>query len=205
MAIKVGQRHPKTIQSEDIGAVRKKQREQAKKASQVLSPEQRKKLYDNMMMLPPDKQVKALRDVGLEEEANALQKKRAEENMQKNQAEWRKKRLQEINALPLEDQLSVLLEEGFTEEAKELSERLAAAQEEQTGEGSGEVNEPHEEQLDAAPADLNEDGGGTDANAAAGDADAAGTGQDAGQDAAPENGGEQPKKRGGRPKKDAAE
>ena len=89
--------------------------------------------------MPPDKQVKALRDVGLEEEANALQKKRAEENMQKNQAEWRKKRLQEINALPLEDQLSVLLEEGFTEEAKELSERLAAAQEEQTGDGSGEV------------------------------------------------------------------
>lgn len=198
MAIRVGQKKPKTIQSEEIGAVRKKKRELAKKNSQVLTKEQRKKLYDTIMQLPKDKQIKGLRDVGLEEEADLLMKQRAEEKMRENQADWRKKRLQEINALPLEDQLSVLLEEGFEEEAKELSERLAAAQKENEEKGGGDDNGTVEEPNPDAP-DTTE----TADNGGDGFGDGAGAGAPAdAPDAGPEKEGEKTKKGGSQKKSD---
>ena len=88
----------------------------------VMSDDERKRLYDNLMTLPRDKQVPALRSAGLTAEADALEQKMAEEHLE----ELRRQKLESINALPEDERMSELIAAGFTDEAKALSEKLAA-------------------------------------------------------------------------------
>ena len=84
--------------------------------------------------------------------------------------------------------MPLLLAEGYEDEAKELSERLAAEQQEQTGEGTGDENIGTEAPADGTTAELNDDGAGEAPESA-----------EAPADAAPAE--EPEKKKGGRPKK----
>lgn len=88
----------------------------------AMSDDERKSLYDNLMTLPRDKQVPALRSAGLTAEADALEQKMAEEHLE----ELRSQKLESINALPEDERMSELIAAGFTDEAKALSEKLAA-------------------------------------------------------------------------------
>ena len=88
----------------------------------VMSDDERKSLYDNLMTLPRDKQVPALRSAGLTAEADALEQRMAEEHLE----ELRRQKLESINALPEDERMSELIAAGFTDEAKALSEKLAA-------------------------------------------------------------------------------
>ena len=88
----------------------------------AMSDDERKSLYDNLMTLPRDKQVPALRSAGLTAEADALEQKMAEEHLE----ELRRQKLDAINALPEDERMSELIANGFTDEAKALSEKLAA-------------------------------------------------------------------------------
>ena len=104
----------------------------------VMSDDERKRLYDNLMTLPRDKQVPALRSAGLTAEADALEQKMAEEHLE----ELRRQKLESINALPEDERMSELIAAGFTDEAKALSEKLAA---ETTTDDDGKVEEQTEE------------------------------------------------------------
>ena len=88
----------------------------------AMSDDERKSLYDNLMTLPRDKQVPALRSAGLIAEADALEQRMAEEHLE----ELRRQKLESINALPEDERMSELIAAGFTDEAKALSEKLAA-------------------------------------------------------------------------------
>lgn len=104
----------------------------------VMSDDERKSLYDNLMTLPRDKQVPALRSAGLTAEADALEQKMAEEHLE----ELRRQKLESINALPEDERMSELIAAGFTDEAKALSEKLAA---ETTTDDDAKVEEHTEE------------------------------------------------------------
>ena len=104
----------------------------------VMSDDERKSLYDNLMTLPRDKQVPALRSAGLTAEADALEQKMAEEHLE----ELRRQKLESINALPEDERMSELIAAGFTDEAKALSEKLAA---ETTTDDDAKVEEQTEE------------------------------------------------------------
>lgn len=104
----------------------------------AMSDEERKSLYDNLMTLPRDKQVPALRSAGLTAEADALEQKMAEEHLE----ELRRQKLESINALPEDERMSELIAAGFTDEAKALSEKLAA---ETTTDDDAKVEEQTEE------------------------------------------------------------
>ena len=104
----------------------------------AMSDEERKSLYDNLMTLPRDKQVPALRSAGLTAEADALEQKMAEEHLE----ELRRQKLESINALPEDERMSELIANGFTEEAKALSEKLVA---ETTTDDDAKVEEQTEE------------------------------------------------------------
>lgn len=103
----------------------------------VMSDDERKRLYDNLMTLPRDKQVPALRSAGLTAEADALEQKMAEEHLE----ELRRQKLESINALPEDERMSELIAAGFTDEAKALSEKLAA----ETTDDDAKVEEQTEE------------------------------------------------------------
>ena len=103
-----------------------------------MSDDERKRLYDNLMTLPRDKQVPALRSAGLTAEADALEQKMAEEHLE----ELRRQKLESINALPEDERMSELIAAGFTDEAKALSEKLAA---ETTTDDDAKVEEQTEE------------------------------------------------------------
>ena len=104
----------------------------------AMSDDERKSLYDNLMTLPRDKQVPALRSAGLTAEADALEQKMAEEHLE----ELRRQKLESINALPEDERMSELIAAGFTDEAKALSEKLAA---ETTTDDDAKVEEQTEE------------------------------------------------------------
>ena len=104
----------------------------------VMSDDERKSLYDNLMTLPRDKQVPALRSAGLTAEADALEQRMAEEHLE----ELRRQKLESINALPEDERMSELIAAGFTDEAKALSEKLAA---ETTTDDDAKVEEQTEE------------------------------------------------------------
>jgi len=104
----------------------------------AMSDDERKSLYDNLMTLPRDKQVPALRSAGLTAEADALEQKMAEEHLE----ELRRQKLESINALPEDERMSELIANGFTDEAKALSEKLAA---ETTTDDDAKVEEQTEE------------------------------------------------------------
>lgn len=103
----------------------------------VMSDDERKRLYDNLMTLPRDKQVPALRSAGLTAEADALEQKMAEEHLE----ELRRQKLESINALQEDERMSELIAAGFTDEAKALSEKLAA----ETTDDDAKVEEQTEE------------------------------------------------------------
>ena len=104
----------------------------------AMSDDERKRLYDNLMTLPRDKQVPALRSAGLTAEADALEQKMAEEHLE----ELRRQKLESINALPEDERMSELIAAGFTDEAKALSEKLSA---ETTTDDDAKVEEQTEE------------------------------------------------------------
>ena len=89
-----------------------------------LSAEEKSRIVKNIMQLPKDQIVPALRKHGFNDIADITE---AEMKAQDEQAKAvaRENRLKEILALPVDEQLPLLLEEGFNEEAKELSEELA--------------------------------------------------------------------------------
>lgn len=100
---------------------------------QELSAEEKARIVKNIMDLPKDQIVPALRKHGFTDIADITeaQMKEAEKD---EQEDAREKRLAEIMALPADEQLPLLLAEGYEDEAKKLSEELAA---EQDGDPSG--------------------------------------------------------------------
>ena len=128
--MRIGKEVKRQVLAEDL----KRRRPQ----SAAMSDDERKSLYDNLMTLPRDKQVPALRSAGLTAEADALEQKMAEEHLE----ELRRQKLESINALPEDERMSELIAAGFTDEAKALSEKLAA---EITTDDDGKVEEQTEE------------------------------------------------------------
>lgn len=128
--MRIGKEVKRQVLAEDL----KRRRPQ----SAAMSDDERKSLYDNLMTLPRDKQVPALRSAGLTAEADALEQKMAEEHLE----ELRRQKLESINALPEDERMSELIANGFTEEAKALSEKLAA---ETTTDDEAKVDEQTEE------------------------------------------------------------
>lgn len=112
--MRVGKEVQRQVLAEDL----KRRRPQ----TAAMSDDERKRLYDNLMTLPRDKQVPALRSAGLTAEADALEQKMAEEHLE----ELRSQKRESINALPEDERMSELIAAGFTDEAKALSEKLAA-------------------------------------------------------------------------------
>ena len=112
--MRVGKEVQRQVLAEDL----KRRRPQ----TAAMSDDERKSLYDNLMTLPRDKQVPALRSAGLTAEADALEQRMAEEHLE----ELRRQKLESINALPEDERMSELIAAGFTDEAKALSEKLAA-------------------------------------------------------------------------------
>lgn len=128
--MRVGKEVQRQVLAEDL----KRRRPQ----TAAMSDDERKRLYDNLMTLPRDKQVPALRSAGLTAEADALEQKMAEEHLE----ELRRQKLESINALPEDERMSELIAAGFTDEAKALSEKLAA---ETTTDDDAKVEEQTEE------------------------------------------------------------
>ncbi|MBR3674771.1 MAG: hypothetical protein IKN69_01330, partial [Bacilli bacterium] len=102
-----------------------------------LSTDEKARSVKNIMALPKDQIVSALRKNGFNDIADITEAemKKADEEAAKEEA--REKRLAEIMAMPEEEQLSLLLAEGFEDEAKELSEKLANLNGETVEQGDG--------------------------------------------------------------------
>lgn len=187
--IRVGQKSPKTVDmggftvaSVNNGATQNKS---------GMTAEEKAKKIEEIMLLPKEQIVPELRKQGFNEIADIteVQMKKADAGAAKEDA--RESRLAEIMAMPVEEQLPLLLAEGYEDEAKELSERLAAEQQEQTDDGTGEDNQGAEAPADGTTSELNDEGAGVGT-------DATGSGK-APAAAAPAE--EPEKKKGGRPKK----
>ena len=133
---------------------------------QELSAEEKARIVKNIMALPKDQIVPALRKNGFNDIADITEAEMKADAEAMAKADAREKRLAEIKALPVEEQLPLLLAEGYEDEAKELSERLAAEQEhdqEKTDDGTGKENTGTEAPADDTTAELNEAGAGTEA------------------------------------------
>ena len=166
--IRVGQKSPKTV---DMGGFTVAPNNGANTENKnVMSAEEKAKLIEEISRLPKEQIVPELRKHGFNEIADITeaQMKQAEAEAEaakeaaEKEAEKKKRedRLNEILALPVEEQLPLLLAEGYEDEAKELSERLAAEQQEQTGEGTGEENTGTEVPADGTTQELNDEGAG---------------------------------------------
>lgn len=137
--IRVGQKSPKTVAmggftiAPDNGATNTENKPS-------LSAEEKSRIVKNIMQLPKDQIVPALRKHGFNDIADITE---AEMKAQDEQAKAvaRENRLKEILALPVDEQLPLLLEEGYEEEAKELSERLAASDND-NGTEDGDATDP---------------------------------------------------------------
>ena len=126
----VGQKSPKTV---DMGGftVAQTTNVATNENKNGMTAEEKARIVKNIMALPKDQIVPALRKNGFNDIADiteAEMKKEAEEEVQANA---RKNRLAEIMSMPVEEQLPLLLAEGFTEEAQKLSNHLA----EENGDG----------------------------------------------------------------------
>lgn len=131
--MRIGKEVKRQILAEDL--------KRRKPQTAAMSDDERKSLYDNLMTLPRDKQVPALRSAGLTAEADALEQKMAEEHLE----ELRRQKLESINALPEDERMSELIAAGFIDEAKALSEKLSA---ETTTDDDAKVEEQTEERPD---------------------------------------------------------
>lgn len=153
--IKVGQKNPKTYQSTGFTTVTA---EKEKAAPKVLVENDKNKLIEEVMKLPVEERVAALRKAGLSQEADEYETVLADEHLRKMNEESRARRLAEIRALPEDEQLPLLIDEGFEDEAKELSEKLALGNDgEKTEEGNGEENDGQEENVDSELSELSDD------------------------------------------------
>ena len=160
--IKVGQKSPKTV---DMGGFTVATVNNGATKENNLSAEEKARIVKNIMALPKDQIVPALRKNGFNDIADITEAEMKKADEELAQAKVRDNRLAEIMAMPVEEQLPLLLAEGFEDEAKELSEKLALEQEqqqEQTGEGSGEENQGQEEVADGGESELNTEGEGAD-------------------------------------------
>ena len=158
--IQVGQKRPKTV---DIGGFTVAPANNGATKESKLSAEEKARIVKNIMALPKDQIIPALRKNGFNDIADIteVEMKKADEEAAKEEA--REKRLAEIMAMPVEEQLPLLLAEGYEDEAKELSERLAAEQnisQEKTDEGTGEDNQGAEAPADGTTSELNAEGAG---------------------------------------------
>lgn len=132
-SIIVGQKRPKTVNMGSFTITPSQSTPSGKK--QELSAEEKARIVKNIMTLPKEQIVPALRKNGFNEIADITEagmKADAEANAN---ADARETRLKEILAMPVEEQLPLLLAEGYEEEAKELSEKLATEQSNGDGEG----------------------------------------------------------------------
>ena len=194
--IRVGQKSPKTV---DMGGFTVAPKNGATtENTNVMSAEEKAKLIEEISRLPKEQIVPELRKHGFNEIADITEaqmkqadaeaeaaKEAAEKEAAEKEAEEKKRedRLNEILALPVEEQLSLLLAEGYEDEAKELSERLAAEQQEQTGEGTGDENTGTEAPADGTTQELNDEGTGEGAGEAPESAEAPETVDEAPSDA----------------------
>jgi hypothetical protein len=158
--IKVGQKNPKTV---EMGGFTVAPANNGATKESKLSAEEKARIVKNIMALPKDQIVPALRKNGFNDIADITEAemKKADEEAAKEEA--REKRLAEIMAMPVEEQLPLLLAEGYEDEAKELSELLAAEQnvgQEKTDEGTGEDNQGTEVPADGTTSELNDEGAG---------------------------------------------
>lgn len=139
--IRVGQKSPKTV---DMGGFTILPDNGANTENkQKLTADEKARIVNNIMQLPKDEIVPALRKNGFNDIADIAEAemKKADEDAAKAVA--RENRLNEILALPVDEQLPLLLEEGYNEEAKELSERLAK-EDGDKGDGSETENDQDE-------------------------------------------------------------
>jgi len=170
--IKVGQKNQKTV---DMGGftVAHTTNVATNENKNGMTAEEKAKKIEEIMQLPKEQIVPELRKQGFNEVADITeaQMKQADAEAAKEKARY--DRLAEILVLPVEEQLSLLLAEGYEDEAKELSERLAAEQQEQTGEGTGDENIGTEAPADGTTAELNDDGAGEAPESAEAPTDAA--------------------------------
>ena len=150
-SIIVGQKSPKTVDMGGFTVSPSQNNISGKK--QELSAEEKARIVKNIMALPKDQIVPALRKNGFTDIADITEAEMKEAEKEA-QANAREKRLSEIKALPAEEQLPLLLEEGFTEEAQKLSEELA---QEHADAGAGDTNQQDDATGDSAG--LNENGG----------------------------------------------
>lgn len=188
--IRVGQKSPKTV---DMGGftVAHTTNVATNEIKNGMTAEEKERIVKNIMSLPKDQIVPALRKNGFNDIADIVEVEMKKEAEEEAKANARKNRLAEIMAMPVEEQLPLLLAEGYEDEAKELSERLAAEQEhgqEKTDDGTGEENTGTEAPADGTTSELNDEGAGEAPESA-----------EATADAAPAE--EPEKKKGGRPKK----
>ena len=184
--IKVGQQNPKTVEMGGFTVAPVNNGATQNKSG--MTAEEKAKKIEEIMLLPKEQIVPELRKQGFNEVADITEAQMKQANAEAAKEKARYDRLAEIKAMPVEEQLPLLLAEGYEDEAKELSERLAAEQQEQTGEGTGDENIGTEAPADGTTAELNDDGAGEAPESA-----------EAPADAAPAE--EPEKKKGGRPKK----
>lgn len=160
-SIIVGQKHPQTVNMGGITVSPSKNDISEKK--QELSAEEKARIVKNIMALPKEQIVPALRKNGFNDIADITEAEMKADAEAKAKADAREKRLAEIMALPVDERLPLLLAEGYEDEAKELSELLAAEQnvgQEKTDDGTGEDNQGKEVPSDGTEAELNDDGAG---------------------------------------------
>lgn len=130
-SIIVGQKRPKTVNMGVFTITPSQSNPSGKK--QELSAEEKARIVKNIMALPKDQIVPALRKNGFNEIADITEAEMKAYAEAKAKADARETRLKEILDLPADEQLPLLLSEGYEEEAKELSEKLATEQ----GNGEG--------------------------------------------------------------------
>lgn len=140
---------------------------------QELSAEEKARIVKNIMALPKEQIVPALRKNGFNDIADITEAEMKADAEEMAKADAREKRLAEIKALPVEEQLPLLLEEGFAEDARKVSEELARNQQEHTDAGAGEESTGTEAPADGTTAELNDEGAGEATESAEAPADAA--------------------------------
>lgn len=142
-SIIVGQKRPQTVNMGGITVSPSKNDISEKK--QELSSEENARIVKNIMTLPKEQIVPALRKNGFNDIADITEAEMKADAEAKAKADAREKRLAEIMALPVYERLPLLLAEGYEDEAKKLSEELAA---EQKGESSVKAEDTTAEEID---------------------------------------------------------
>ena len=119
--IRIGRGGGEVYEQTPFGASVKK----GKASAPSLDAADKASVISDIMAGPKETHVQALRDAGLTEEADALERGYAEEHLEEMAAESRRRRLREIEAFPEGERLPLLTAEGFTEEAKALEVKMA--------------------------------------------------------------------------------